>query len=268
MRQESEGELSGSASDSLQLDSIYRLVKAYRNVRMYRSDAQMICDSMVSNSTDSIIHLYIEPVMWNNANQIASKQVDVFTRNQQIERAEFLEEPIMISEIDTTYYNQITGKSMIALFRNNEIYQNDVTGNVQTIFFNTESEKSKVVTEMVYLESATASFYIEDKQLVGVTYRNDIPFKFYPIKQVPESQEKRLPGFKWVPEKRPTRENIFDRTIRPTMREERRLRERPRFSIIEKMDRHKEQLIRDGIWYDREDELSPEIIEWRNSREL
>ena len=268
MRQESEGELSGSASDSLQLDSIYRLVKAYRNVRMYRSDAQMICDSMVSNSTDSIIHLYIEPVMWNNANQIASKQVDVFTRNQQIERAEFLEEPIMISEIDTTYYNQITGKSMIALFRNNEIYQNDVTGNVQTIFFNTESEKSKVVTEMVYLESATASFYIEDKQLVGVTYRNDIPFKFYPIKQVPENQEKRLPGFKWVPEKRPTRENIFDRTIRPTMREERRLRERPRFSIIEKMDRHKEQLIRDGVWYDREDELSPEIIEWRNSREL
>ena len=268
VQKENESKDLNTESDTTQLDSIYRLVKAYRNVKMYRPDAQMICDSLVTNSTDSIVHLYINPVMWNNANQIASKQVDVFTRNQQIERAEFLEEPIMVAQIDTTYYNQIAGKSMTALFRNNEIYQNDVTGNVQTIFFNTEQEGSTKVTEMVYLESATASFYIEDKQLVGVTYRNDIPFKFYPIDQVPPTQEKRLPGFKWVPELRPSRENIFNRTIRPSMRKDRTARQRPKFSIIEKMDRYKEQLMRDDVWYDREDELLPEIIEWRDSRKL
>ena len=253
--------------DTTQLDSIYRLVKAFRNVKMYRSDAQMICDSLVSNSTDSIIHLYLDPVMWNNDNQIAAKQVDVYTRNQQIERAEFLNEPIMIAQVDTAYYNQIKGKSMTALFRNNEIYQNDVTGNVQTIFYNTEQGEKPVVSEMVYLESASASFYIEDKELVGVTYRNDIPFKFYPIDQVPANQERRLPGFKWVSELRPTRESTFNRTIRPSEREDKGSRKRPSFSIVEKMDRHKERLMREGVWYDREDELSPDIIEWRDSRE-
>lgn len=253
--------------DTTQLDSIYRLVKAFRNVKMYRSDAQMICDSLVSNSTDSIIHLYLDPVMWNNDNQIAAKQVDVYTRNQQIERAEFLNEPIMIAQVDTAYYNQIKGKSMTALFRDNEIYQNDVTGNVQTIFYNTEQGEKPVVSEMVYLESASASFYIEDKELVGVTYRNDIPFKFYPIDQVPANQERRLPGFKWVSELRPTRESTFNRTIRPSEREDKGSRKRPSFSIVEKMDRHKERLMREGVWYDREDELSPDIIEWRDSRE-
>jgi hypothetical protein len=253
--------------DTTQLDSIYRLVKAFRNVKMYRSDAQMICDSLVSNSTDSIIHLYLDPVMWNNDNQIAAKQVDVYTRNQQIERAEFLNEPIMIAQVDTAYYNQIKGKSMTALFRSNEIYQNDVTGNVQTIFYNTEQGEKPVVSEMVYLESASASFYIEDKELVGVTYRNDIPFKFYPIDQVPANQERRLPGFKWVSELRPTRESTFNRTIRPSEREDKGSRKRPSFSIVEKMDRHKERLMREGVWYDREDELSPDIIEWRDSRE-
>lgn len=261
-------EESSDMADSTQLDSIYRLVKAYRNVKMYRSDAQVICDSLVSNSTDSIIHLYISPVMWNNDNQIAANRVDVFTRNQQIERAEFLEEPIMLAQVDTAHYNQIRGKSMTALFRDNEIYQNDVTGNVQTIFFNTEDEESKVVTEMVYLESGTASFFIEDKQLVGVTYRNDIPFKFYPINQIPATQEQRLKGFKWVAELRPTRENIFNRTIRSTMRDAEVKNQRPEFPIVEKMDRRKEQLMREGVWYDREDELSPEIIEWRNTRVL
>lgn len=255
-------------TDTAPTDSVYRLVKAYRNVRMYRTDAQMACDSMVSVSTDSIIHLYIDPVLWNNSNQIASDEVDIFTRNRQIERAEFIGSPIMVSEIDSTYYNQVAGKVMIAYFRHNDIYRNDVNGNVQTIYFQREDEDLPEVTQMIYLESASASFYIEDKELVGMTYRNDVPFKLYPIAQIPPTQDMRLRNFKWVPSLRPTRESVFDRTIRPSVRDERRLRERPTFDIVERMDRYKERLLRSGEWIDREDELAPELVEWRNTREL
>lgn len=254
-------------ADTTALDSIYRLVKAYRNVKMFRSDAQAVCDSLVSNSTDSIIHLFIEPVLWNNSNQIAAEQVDVFTKNQQIERAEFLGNPIMVAEIDTTYYNQVAGKKMITHFRNNDIYRNDVDGNVQTIYFEQESEGSLEVTDMAYIESASASFYIEEQQLVGITYRNDVPIKLYPLAQIPESQAKRLQNFKWVPERRPSRESIFDRAVRTSQREERSLRQRPKFDIVERMDRYKERMLSSGDWIDREDELTPELIEWRNSRE-
>ena len=257
-----------TAADTTRTDSIYRLVKAYRNVRMYRTDAQMACDSMVSVSTDSIIHLYIDPVLWNNSNQIASDEVDIFTRNRQIERAEFIGSPIMVSEIDSTNYNQVAGKVMIAYFRHNDIYRNDVNGNVQTIYFQREDEDLPEVTQMIYLESASASFYIEDKELVGMTYRNDVPFKLYPIAQIPPTQDMRLRNFKWVPSLRPTRESVFDRTIRPSVRDERRLRERPTFDIVERMDRYKERLLRSGEWIDREDELAPELVEWRNTREL
>lgn len=255
-------------TDTARTDSVYRLVKAYRNVRMYRTDAQMACDSMVSVSTDSIIRLYIDPVLWNNSNQIASDEVDIFTRNRRIERAEFIGSPIMVSEIDSTYYNQVAGKVMIAYFRNNDIYRNDVNGNVQTIYFQREDEDLPEVTQMIYLESASASFYIEDKELVGMTYRNDVPFKLYPIAQIPPTQDMRLRNFKWVPSLRPTRESVFDRTIRPSVRDERRLRERPTFDIVERMDRYKERLLRSGEWIDREDELTPELVEWRNTREL
>lgn len=255
------------AADTTALDSIYRIVKAYRNVKMFRSDAQAVCDSLVSNSTDSIIHMYIEPVMWNNGNQIAAEQVDVFTKNQQIERAEFLGTPIMVSEIDTTYYNQVAGKKMITHFRNNDIYRNDVDGNVQTIYFEQDSEGSLKVTEMAYIESASASFYIEEQQLVGITYRNDVPIKLYPLAQIPESQAMRLQNFKWVPERRPSREGIFDRAVRTSQREERSLRQRPQFDIVERMDRYKERMLSSGDWIDREDELSAELIEWRDSRE-
>jgi hypothetical protein len=253
--------------DSLPQDSIYRLIKAYRNVRIFRSDAQAVCDSMVGNSTDSVMRMYIEPVMWNNLNQIAATQVDMYTKNQKIERVEFLENPIMIAEIDTVYYNQVTGKKMVAFFRDNDIYRNDVEGNVQTIYFQQESEESKIVTDLIYLESASASFYLENQELKGITYRNDVPFTIYPLALVPASQPTRLPNFKWVPELRPERETIFEGQIRPSMRDRSSSRKRPTFRIVNRMDRDKERFLRRGVWSDREDELKPEIVEWRNSRE-
>ena len=254
------------AVDTLPPDSIYRLVKAYRNVRIFRSDAQAVCDSMVGNSTDSVMRMYIEPVLWNNLNQIAATQVDMYTKNQKLERVEFLENPIMIAEIDTTYYNQVTGKKMIAYFRDNDIYRNDVDGNVQTIYFQQESEKSKIVTDLIYLESASASFYLEKQELKGITYRNDVPFTIYPLALIPADQPTRLPNFKWVPDKRPVREEFIIEGLRPSLRERKSLRNRPTFRIVNRMDRDKERFIRRGTWVDREDQLKPDIVEWRNTR--
>lgn len=254
-------------TDSVAPDSMYRLVKAYRNVKLFRKDAQMVCDSLTSSTQDSIVHLYINPVLWNGANQLASQFVDLHSRNQQLVRAEFLGDPVMVAQIDTTYYNQVTGKKMVSLFRDNDIYRNDVEGNVQTIYFNREDEKTTVVTEMIYLESASASFYIEDRELVGVTYRNNVPITMYPIDQIPPSQAMRLPNFKWVPELRPSLSDVFDRTIRPTRRHENVDGARPTFGIVERMDRRKEELMLKGEWYDREDELTPEVVEWRDSRD-
>jgi hypothetical protein len=202
--------------------------------------------------------------MWNQSNQIASEQVDLYTKGGALDKAEFTGEPIMVAEIDTTFYNQVTGKTMTALFKNNEIVRNDVDGNVQTIYFRTESEDSPLVTEMTYLESASASFFIENQQLVGITYRNNVPFTMYPLALIPESQPLKLKNFKWVPELRPAKQDVFDRTIRPAEREERRARRRPTFPIVESMDRRKEHLIVKGEWFDREDQLTPELIEWRN----
>ena len=252
------------AQDSLRADSAYRVVKAFRGVRIYRSDAQAVCDSLVTNSVDSIVHLYISPVMWNNQNQIAATTVDLYSKNQQLTRAEFLGDPIMVAEIDTTYYNQVAGKKMIAMFKDNEIYRNDVDGNVQTIYFQQREGGSLKITEMIYLESASASFYIENRELVGMTYRNDTPFKLYPLDLIPADQPLKLKNFKWVPSLRPSRESVFTRSIRESEREVRGARKRPTFNIVEKMDRRKEVLLMSGEWIDREDQLTPELVEWRD----
>lgn len=252
------------AVDTMAVDSTYRMILAYRNVRMYRSDFQMVCDSLATTSIDSIIHLHINPVLWNENNQVTSDIMHIHTDSGRITRAEFEGKPLTVAEIDTTYYNQVAGKAMVAYFKDNQIYRNDVDGNVQTIFFQ-EEEDTKEVSMMVYVESATMSSYIENRELVGITYRGNPTYTFFPIDKIPETQPMRLPTFKWEAHRRPTRDSVFMRRIRPSEREVKEGERRPQFYISKSMERRKMRLLNLKTWSDRTDTLSLETIEWVES---
>lgn len=246
---------------SMEVDTLYRLVRGYRNVRIYRSDFQAICDSTASSSLDSIIHLYINPIMWHEDNQVTSEQTDIHTKNKAVDFAEFTGKPLMISKIDTLHYNQVAGKTMYSYFRNNNIYRDDVDGNAQTIYYMQEDD-SPEVQGLMYIESADMTFYIEDKQVTGITYRGNPTYTLYPMDKIPESQPLFLQGFSWQEEKRPSQDSVFTRTVRPSQREQKESLPRPGFPITERMDSHRMMLIERRRWADRDDTLTADVIEW------
>ena len=245
-------------------DSIYRLLKGFRNVKIYRSDFQTVCDSMTAISTDTTIHLYIDPVLWNENNQITSDVMDIFTENQQFTRAEFMVIPMMVSQLDTTHYNQVAGKTMTAYFFNNQIYRNDVNGNAQTIYYMQDGEPVEI-TMMGVIESGEISFFIEDKQVVQITYRGDPVYNFYPMDKIPPTQDIRLKGFKWEGARRPSQAEVFDRRIRPSERERRSEMKHPDFPIMQRIDEHRKRLIEQRRWTDRNDQVDAATVEWMHS---
>ena len=245
-------------------DSIYRLLKGFRNVKIYRSDFQTVCDSMTAISTDSTIHLYIDPVLWNENNQITSDVMDIFTENQQLTRAEFIGSPMMVSQLDTTHYNQVAGKTMTAYFFNNQIYRNNVNGNAQTIYYMQDGEPVEI-TMMGVIESGEKSFFIEDKQVVQITYRGDPVYNFYPMDKIPPTQDIRLKGFKWEGARRPSQAEVFDRRIRPSERERRSEMKHPDFPIMQRIDEHRKRLIEQRRWTDRNDQVDAATVEWMHS---
>ena len=250
--------------DSLARDTIYRLVKGFRNVRIYRSDFQSVCDSLVAVSRDSTIHLYIDPVLWNQNSQITSDVMDIFTANSQIVRAEFVGRPLMVSELDTMHYNQVAGKTMTALFRNNQIYRNDVKGNAQTIYFMQEDDSPDIIGLLV-LESGDLTFFIEEKQVVKITYRNNPVYTIYPMDKIPPDVDLFLKDFKWEAKRRPAQRDVFDRTIRPSIRAAKSSQSRPQFPIAARIDAFKRRLIESRRWSDRNDVVQPDVIEWMYS---
>lgn len=253
-------------ADSLQKtiipeDSIYKLIKAYRNVKVFRTDVQNVCDSLVSISSDSTTHLYINPVLWNLESQITSDVMDIFTANQQIIRAEFIGSPIMASRIDSTRYNQVAGKKITSFFTKNEIYKNDVDGNAQTIYFMQDDETNEV-TGVAVIESGSTTFFIENRQVVGITYRQNPVWKIYPLDKIPADVPLNLDGFKWQGDRRPTQKDVFDRYRRPSERESRSAIEKPLFPIENDIDEHKKLLLTGDTWTDRDDLVLPETVKW------
>ena len=242
-------------------DSIYRIVKGYRNVKIYRSDFQSVCDSITALSTDSTIHLYIEPVLWNQANQITSEVMDIYTENGVIERAEFVGSPMMVGRIDTLYYNQIAGKEMTAFFRDNEIWLNNVNGNAQTLYYNQDGEPPQV-TGLFFVESGGINFYVDEQQVVRMAWYNDPHYSIYPMDKIPPEQELYLKGFKWEGARRPAQREVFDRTIRPSERTERSALPHPDFPIRRRIDELRRQLTEQRRWSDRTDQVDEATVEW------
>ena len=247
--------------DTAIIDTQYRLVLGYRNVRIFRKDFQGVCDSLSASSLDSIIHMYISPILWHEQNQVTSEVVDMYTANQQITRAEFTGKPMMVTKIDTAHYNQVAGKTMISHFRNNNIYRNDVDGNAQTIYYMQETG-SPDVQGLMYIESADMSFFIEERTVSGITYRGNPTYTIYPMDKIPETQPLFLQGFAWHEDKRPTQDSIFTRILRPSQRSEKEALSRPKFPISKRINDYRERLVKRNEWRDRNDILTQDVIEW------
>lgn len=266
------------AVDSLALDSLARLdslnraadtvrrfMRGYRNVRIYRTDFQAVCDSIVGIGADSTMHLYLDPILWNESNQVTSDLMDVYTADEQVDHINFVGRPIMVSQIDTAYYNQISGKEMTAWFRQNEIYRHDVDGNVETVYF-LQDNPDEPVSSVFVIRSGTASFYMENKQVVSMTYRDQNEYTMSPIEKVASMDELFLKEYKWLPERRPTRDSVFRRSIRPSVREKKERLPRPQFTTSARILRFRDRLIETGRWADRDELLSLDAQEWVRSK--
>jgi hypothetical protein len=203
--------------------------------------------------------------MWNEKNQITSDSMAIYTRNEVLTKAHFMGDPIMGMEIDTMYYNQVAGKDMTAFFADGEVYRNDVDGNAQTIYYMQE-EDSPEVTGLMYIESASISFYLSEGEIDKIAYKQNPTYVLYPMNMIPETQDLKLKDFDWFYERRPQRDSVFDRGIRPTQRMDVSSRQKPRFRITERIDYDRRRLVENREWVDRVDQLTPEVIEWRNTR--
>ena len=183
-------------------DSMYREMKAYHKVQFYRTDIQGVADSLVFSTVDSCLTMYDNPVLWSDSQQLLGEQIKVYMNDSTIDWAHIINQALSVEQvaIDSTLFNQVSGKEMKAFFRNGEMYKTQVDGSVRSVYYPMDSDS--LLMGMNTAEASTLEVYLKNQKLERMVMRTSPTANFYPMTQIPE-KEQHLSTFMWLDYLRP-----------------------------------------------------------------
>ena len=192
----------------LDTDSMYREMRAYFKVRMYRTDIQGVCDSLVYSSKDTCMTMYRDPIVWNENQQLLGEEIKVYMNDSTIEWAHIINQALTVERKDSVHSNQISGKEIKSYFRNGELWKVDVLGNVNVVYY--PEEKDCTMVGMNVSETSVLNMYLKDRKMEKMVMSPKSNGTLYPMDQIPP-EKLYLPTFVWFDYIRPlNKEDIFN----------------------------------------------------------
>lgn len=192
----------------LNTDSMFRETRAYHKVRMYRADVQGVCDSLVFSSKDSCLTMYYDPILWNNNQQLLGEKIMIYMNDSTIDWAHIQNQALSVERLDSTSYNQVTGKEMKAWFQGGEMRKVDVIGSVRLVYYPMESDSTLI--GMNVSETSLLNMFLENRKMKKMIMSPKSNGTLYPMLQRPPEKMK-LDNFVWFDYIRPLdKEDIFE----------------------------------------------------------
>jgi hypothetical protein len=125
----------------------------------------------------------------------------VYLNDSTVEWAHVENQALIVEQVDTNQFNQISGRDIKAFFSNGDIDKTDVTGNVRVIYYYTE-EGDSIAFGMNTTECSYLTAFMKERQVDKLFIKEQSNGVFYPITQIPSGKDK-LPNFAWLNKLRP-----------------------------------------------------------------
>lgn len=187
------------------------------NVRIFRKDMQIICDSLSFSQLDSIARFYKTPIVWNEGNrQYTSDSLFVLVKGNAIDRASLMSNAFIITREDSLRFDQIKSTEVMAYFDTTSALRRfDAMGGANAMFYLEENETLSTVNKV---ESKMLSAILKDGTIDRVYYFDAPKNDAYPVAQMKDN-EHFMKGFEWKDELRPKGpEDITVLKVRPSER--------------------------------------------------
>ena len=192
---------------NMNTDSVVRKVDAFFHVRAYRTDVQAVCDSLTFDSKLRRLTLYRDPIVWSENRQILGEQIDVNFNEQTIDSIYVSRQALLVEAVDSVHYNQVSGHQMRAYFKDGDMHENNVDGNVRVIQF--PLEKDSTVIYQLYMETAKLKMSLEQRKLQRI-WTPAAEGQFYGIGMAPREHSE-LENYAWFDYVRPLhKDDIFN----------------------------------------------------------
>lgn len=185
-------------------DKDKKIFMAYHHVRFYKKDLQGICDSLSYHMKDSVMRLFMDPVLWSEVHQLSAEKIEYRPHNPGPDIARLENDGFIISKEDSIKFNQISGKVLIGYIYNNKLKNIEVNGNAITLYYLKNKDR---YSGMNKLESSKISVYLLNSKIDSISFYPKPEGKTIPMKELTEDEAK-LKGFVWREAEKP--QNRFD----------------------------------------------------------
>ncbi|MEZ4983755.1 MAG: OstA-like protein [Saprospiraceae bacterium] len=198
--------------DTLPSDS-NRLLLAYHDVRIFKTDLQALCDSLSYSTADSLFKMFRAPIIWSDTSQFTADVLHLQLANEQLDKIFLYNNSFIINSPDELFFNQIKGRDIIARFDSSELRQMDVLGNAQSVYYPRDDSNAYVGVNKTVCSDMVLFF--EDNQVGEIIFMNQLEGKLEPMTGV-DHEALQLEGFNW--QTSPPRPRSFDDLFGPPLR--------------------------------------------------
>lgn len=190
-------------------------LRAYRKVRIFKTNMQARADSLSYNETDGEMHLMRQPVLWMGTKQITGDEIRVYSNPEKeiTDSVRVLGNAFAISKVDSLNmkdeFHQIKSKNMVVYLKDNAIDVAKAVGNAQAITYaDDENQKTHEITRIGVALSTCGEIVAEfvEKKLENVSCNIGANQDTYPMSKI--SREQRFfKDFNWNTKDRPRKWN-------------------------------------------------------------
>jgi lipopolysaccharide export system protein LptA len=202
-----------------------RITRAYRNMRLFKSDMSAKADSVHVNQETGLTQFINiarlgsgdqfstkrKPILWNEENQMTGDTIHLISNNEteKLDSLVVFKNAFLISKDSLgAGYNQISGQRLVGLFNEeNKLKQVNIIKNAESIFY-ARDEKGEL-NAIDKARSGYIEMYFEEGEIIQFKRLNQVDGKAYPESKFPE-RDKILKGFDWRDDERPkSLEDLF-----------------------------------------------------------
>ena len=186
---------------------------AFGHVKVYRSDMQSRCDSLLYDLKDSVIHFFTKPILWSAQNQSEADTIHVYMKNKRVNRMYMINQGFVIAKDTSHNFNQIKGRNISVLFnKETRIEQVIVEGNGESIYYALDGENRLIGVNRV--ECSKMNMRFKDNQVNKITFIGKPDSKLVPPKEL-TNDTNQLEGFNWREKEKPTKAEVLGLKFAP-----------------------------------------------------
>ena len=174
-----------------------RIIRAFNNVRFYKTDMSGKCDSIYSSSKTALTKLIGNPILWNGESQITGDIMHLIGNNttKKLDSLKVLNNTFLVSK-DTlrTGFNQVKGQNLYGKFLDGKLHDVDIIKNTEVIYYMRNDAHELIgINKNV---SSKINILFDKKEIETITFFKQIDGDIYPEKDLPENARK-LRGLVW-----------------------------------------------------------------------